>query len=142
MLSTEFLKKRSSVGLKGWRDARMPRRTDFHGHINFRPGTLAIPRMFIQFLLDASPTSSGRLTDVIMDFSPPTRYAPASFSRVSLLSLVARFLLPADGHDRCATLMRSLKYGSVLMASQFLAISQKPLFHATAAPRRGSSKCP
>lgn len=78
--------KRSSVELKGWRNVRMPRRVHFHRHINFRPGTLAIPCMFIQFLLDPTalspfpaPATSGQLTDVIMDSSPPTHYGSRSF---------------------------------------------------------------
>lgn len=99
--------KRSSVELKGWHNIEMPRRADFHRHINFRPGTLAISCMFIQFLLDAASASSGWLTDVIMDSSPPTHYA------FLFLSLVSRaFSFATDEHDRCTTLMRSLKYGS------------------------------
>lgn len=50
--------KRLSVELKGWHNARMPRRVHFHRHINFRPGTLAIPCMFIQFLYWMLPSSS------------------------------------------------------------------------------------
>lgn len=53
--------KRSSVELKGWRNIRMPRRVHFHRHINFRPGTLAIPCMFIQFLLDPALPRAGYL---------------------------------------------------------------------------------
>lgn len=124
--------KRSSVELKGWHNARMPRRVHFHRHINFRPGTLAIPCMFIQFLycLPLLPTSatSGQLADVIMDSFPPTHYALASFFRH--LPLVSRraFSFAADEHDRCAALTRSLKYSGEFAASQFSAISQKPPF--------------
>lgn len=86
--------------------------------------------MFIQFLLDAPPASPGRLTDVIMDSSPPTHYA-LLFPRS--LSLVSRrpFPFAADKHDRCATLMRSLKYGSeTRKLHDSPRISQKPPFHA------------
>lgn len=131
--------KRSSVELKGWRNVRMPRRVHFHRHINFRPGTLAISCMFIQFLLDPTallslsprrlPTT-GQLTDVIMDSSPPTHYGSRFFFLSLYLPLVSRraFSFAATKHDRCVALTRSLKYSGEFAASQFSAISQKPPF--------------
>jgi len=108
----------------------MPRRVHFHRHINFRPGTLAIPCMFIQFLLDPAPragylrTANRRHNGFLSTHALRSRFF---FRHLPLVSRRA-FSFAADEHDRCVALTRSLKYSGEFAASQFSAISQKPPF--------------
>lgn len=120
--------KRSSVELKGWHNVRLPRRVRFHRHINFRPGTLAIPCMFIQFLLPFPPPPDyPRTVNRRHNGFLSTHALRFGFFFCFHLSLVARFPSPRP-HDRCVALTRFLKYSGEFAASQFSAISQKPPF--------------